>query len=199
MNTPFRTAAAAALALLATGCAHHERMGGGPDRRAEPAVFEYWQMDPCARGEPELPMAGHGMERAGAAGSMGGTGGMGGMTAMAAMGGADWMSCLEGLDLSAEQRATIEQIREQAQGEHWKLMQEMHARGRPGMGMGMGNPPSTASDEEQRRAYDEAAALRKRMFESRLAARGRLLEVLTPAQRERMDRECPGPRGMGPR
>lgn len=199
MNTTFRMAAAVALALLATGCAHRERMGGGSDRRTDAAVFEYWQTDPCARGEPELPMAGHGMGRVGAAGSMGRTAGMGGMDGMAAMGGVGWMSCLEGLDLSAEQRASIEPIRAQAQDEHRKLMQEMHARGRSGMGMGMSKPPSAASDDEQRRAYDEAAALHKRMFESRLATRARLLEVLTPPQRERMDRECSGPRGMGPR
>lgn len=189
MNTTFRTATTAALALLATACAHHERMGGH-DRRTDAAVFEYWQMDPCARGEPELPVAGHGMGRARAAGSMGGEGGMDGMSAMA---GTTWMRCLEGLDLSADQRTRIDQIREQAQGEQRKLMQEMHSRSRPGMGMG--NPSAASSDEDQRRAYDEAAALHRRMFESRLATRTRLLEVLSPPQRERLERECPGPRG----
>ena len=170
MNT-LKLVAAAGFALLATACMHTGPMsrgspgGTGPDHQAhqERVDAEYWQIDPCARSDSPAPAQAHANPHA------------------------DGMRCLDGLDLGSEQRSRITQIRDEMVREHREQMAEMRAH----RTAGMGTPPAATSEQDQRRAYDEAAAVRKRMFESRLEARKRMLDVLTPAQRERFERDCP--------
>ena len=64
------------------------------------------------------------------------------------------------------------------------MMRGMHERG------GMhGRMFDNAAD---RRSYEEMAALHKQMFEMHLQSRQRILDVLTPAQREQLGRGRPG-------
>lgn len=121
-------------------------------------------------------------------GMMGGTGGwgmgpgrMGGGPGMGPgmMGGPGWG--LGQLDLSAEQRARIDEIQADIGRRQWALMNAVHAQGGPMHG--------GAWDEAgERRAYEAMSAVHKQMFELRLEAQKRVMEVLTPAQREQLSR-----------
>lgn len=82
------------------------------------------------------------------------------------------------LDLTGEQRASINQIQREFRGRQWPLMQQMHEL------MWTDSP----DEQAQRRSYDQAAALQKQMFENMLEARKRMDGVLTPQQREQLRR-----------
>ncbi|AOF87191.1 LTXXQ motif family protein [Hydrogenophaga sp. RAC07] len=85
---------------------------------------------------------------------------------------------LERLDLSADQRTRIAAIQNELHERSWASMQAMHA----------GSSPMTTWAEEgaQRQRFEQMSALRQQMFNAHLEARKRILEVLTPQQRERL-------------
>lgn len=157
------TPAGGALALtLLAGCMQ------GPGAGAAPGGA--WGMGP-------------GMMRGGGPGMMMGHGPGGGPGAM-------WG--LERLDLSADQRARIAQIQDEAWRQHEGWMTAMHAQDGP-MARVMGG--TSLDDAAAREAYRQMSALHQQMFEAHLQTRRRILEVLTPAQREQLGRAWDGPRG----
>ena len=91
-------------------------------------------------------------------------------------GGIGWLP-----DLSREQREKIAGIQRDYASKQWPLMQQMHslmwASGAPGTG---------ADDQAERQNYDAVAALRKQMFDNRLAERKEIDAVLTPQQRDEL-------------
>ncbi len=85
---------------------------------------------------------------------------------------------LERLDLSADQRARIAVIHDELQLRHRASMQAMHAES---------GPMSAWTDEAaQSQRFGQMSAQHKQMFDAHLEARRRILEVLTPAQRQRL-------------
>lgn len=122
-------------------------------------------------------MMGAGMGPGGAGMMMGGPGMM--------MGGPGAMWGLERLDLSADQRTRIARIQDETHAQMQAFQQAMHAQDGPMAGV-MG---STALDDAAaRQAYATMSAVHKQMFDLHLQARRRILEVLTPAQREQLGR-----------
>lgn len=112
-------------------------------------------------------------------GMMGGSYGMG----MGMMGSPGTMG-LERHDLSADQRARIAAIHDELQQRHRASMQAMHAES---------GPMSAWTDEAaQRQRFGQMSAQHKQMFDAHLDARRRILEVLTPAQRQRLTTDKPG-------
>ena len=90
---------------------------------------------------------------------------------------------LERLELSDAQRAEIARIQEETWRLHGALMGRMHEQmGAHHRSRGW---PDAAADRAE---YEAMSALHKQMFESMLEARRRVLEVLTPAQREQLGR-----------
>lgn len=172
---------AAAAALLLGACGHPWGPGPGPGAGGSGP----WAMGPGGPGAGWGPM-GPGMMGGGPGGWGMGPGMMGGAWGAGGPGGPGWG--LAGLDLSAEQRSRIGEIQAETARRHWELMSTLHVQGAP-MWRGMAEP---ADAEQARRAYDAMAAVHKQMFELRLEAHRRLLEVLTPAQREQLRRGPPG-------
>jgi Spy/CpxP family protein refolding chaperone len=123
-------------------------------------------------------MMGHGMMGPG----MMGYGPMGPGMMMGAPGA---MMGLERLDLSAEQRSRIAQIQDEAHEQHQVLMELMHAPDGPMTGM-MGGDAS--DDAAARQAYETMSTLHKAMFEAHLETRRKILDLLTPVQREQLTR-----------
>lgn len=95
-----------------------------------------------------------------------------------------------GIDLSAEQRAKMDEIQRDLQQQHWDLMGKLHRQGGP---MYEAFGAGAVDEKKARAAYDAMAEAHKQMFESQLQARKRMEEVLTPEQRDRLRR------GYGPR
>lgn len=91
-------------------------------------------------------------------------------------------------DLSADQRASINQIQREFRSRQWPLMQQMHEL------MWADGAAGTADEQAQRRSYDQLAALQKQMFENMLEARKRMDGVLTPQQRDELRRGWAGAR-----
>lgn len=89
-----------------------------------------------------------------------------------------------GVELSAEQREKIGEIQQEFAGKHWELMGKLHARGGP-MAEAFGGP---FDEKAARGAYDTIAQAHKEMFEAQLQMRKRVEAVLTPQQREQMQR-----------
>jgi Spy/CpxP family protein refolding chaperone len=86
--------------------------------------------------------------------------------------------------LSAEQRTKIAEIQRDVRKRQWPLMQQMHElMWNEGTG-----EPGALDEQAQRRDYDRVAALQKQMFETMLESRKRIDAVLTPQQREEMQR-----------
>jgi Spy/CpxP family protein refolding chaperone len=104
---------------------------------------------------------------------MGGGYGMGMMESPGAMA---WG--LERLDLSADQRARIAAIQNELHERSWASMRAMHA----------GSSPMApwADEGVQRQRFEQLNALHQQMFNAHLEARRRILEVLTPKQREQL-------------
>jgi Spy/CpxP family protein refolding chaperone len=93
-------------------------------------------------------------------------------------------------NLSAEQRTKIADIQRDVRKRQWPLMQQMHE-----LMWNDGTAESGVLDEQaQRRDYERVAALQKQMFETMLESRKRIEAVLTPQQREEMQRR-PRPAG----
>lgn len=90
---------------------------------------------------------------------------------------------LERLDLSAEQRTQIAQIQEDLRRQHQAMMQGMHSQAGPHGGWG--------DEAGERQRYEQMSAVHQAMFESQLVARKRILDVLTPGQREQLGRSGP--------
>ena len=88
-------------------------------------------------------------------------------------------------NLSNEQRAKIGDIQKEFRRKQWDLMEKMHDSQ-----WNAGNPYRDGKFDEQaaRKRYDVMAALHKQMFENSLEERKRIDSVLTPQQREQMQR-----------
>lgn len=110
-------------------------------------------------------------------GVMGGGYGMGMGMGMMGSPGAMWWA-LDRLDLSADQRRRIAAIHDEMHRSHWSAMQALHAQGAPHGGWG--------DDAAERQRFEQMSALHKQMFDAHLEARRRILEVLTPAQRQQL-------------
>jgi len=126
-------------------------------------------------------------------GMMGGYGGYGPGYGMGPgmMGGYGGYGYGYGLNLSDEQRSKIVAIQREDYEKRWKLMDKMHEEGGP-MDLMWGPYDEKAA----RKAYQQMAEAQKEMFELNLQTRKRIDAVLTPEQREQMQR---GWRGRGPR
>lgn len=98
-----------------------------------------------------------------------------------------------GLDLSEEQRAKIAEAQQDFAQKHWELMGRMHQQGGP---MSYAFGPGAIDEKAARKAYEAMADAQKQMFELSLQTRKKIDAVLTPEQREQMQR---GWRGRGPR
>ncbi len=91
------------------------------------------------------------------------------------------MAPLDGLGLNAEQQSRIDEIRSDARQRGLEILRAAQAPREP--------PPAQvapADEPEDRRTYDAMAAAHRQVFELHLQARKRILEVLTPVQRERL-------------
>jgi len=98
-----------------------------------------------------------------------------------------------GLDLSDEQRAKIGEAQQEFAQKHWELMGRMHQQGGP---MSYAFGPGAIDEKAARKAYEAMAEAQKQMFELSLQTRKKIDAVLTPEQREQMQR---GWRGRSPR
>jgi Spy/CpxP family protein refolding chaperone len=98
-----------------------------------------------------------------------------------------------GLDLSDEQRAKIGEAQQEFAQKHWELMGRMHQQGGP---MSYAFGPGAIDEKAARKAYEAMADAQKQMFELSLQTRKKIDAVLTPEQREQMQR---GWRGRGAR
>lgn len=132
-------------------------------------------------------MGGYGM----GPGMMGGYGGYGMGPGM--MGGYGGYGYGYGLDLSDEQRTKIGEAQQEFAQKHWELMGKMHQQGGP---MSYAFGPGAIDEKAARKAYEAMAEAQKQMFELSLQTRKKIDAVLTPEQREQMQR---GWRGRGPR
>lgn len=169
--------AVAAAALLGTAAVvFSQPFGMGPGMMG-PGMMGGYGMGPGMMG------GGYGM----GPGMMGGGFGMGpGM--MGGHGGYGY-----GFELSDEQRAKIGEAQQEFAQKHWELMGKMHQQGGP-MHQAFG---SGAVDEKAaRKAYESMADAHKQMFELSVQTRKKIDAVLTPEQREQMQR---GWRGRGSR
>ena len=96
-----------------------------------------------------------------------------------------------GLEFSAEQRKQIAEIRQQAAQAHWQLMGTMHGRGRR---MHDVFTPGALDEKGAREAFQAMLDSHKAMFELQLDVRKKIDALLTPAQREQLERYWGGRR-----
>lgn len=192
----FITIVAACSALALSACGHYgpkaphagdglppaaQGRGSGPTGM----VGQMGQMD------HQGPMHGrmHGaMQGPGGPGPMRGLGALHPMGAMqqgtmGQLGIAGLMFGLESLGLSAEQRARIDEIRNAARQRGLEILRAAQAPGEASAA-----PPPPLEEPVDRGAYDAIAAAHRQVFELHLEARKRILEVLTPEQREHLGR-----------
>jgi Spy/CpxP family protein refolding chaperone len=95
--------------------------------------------------------------------------------------GENWLSAIP--NLTDEQREKIAAIEKEFRQKQWQLMEKMHElavqsrvyRGR-------------LDEQAARRNYDMIAALHKQMFENSLEEQKRIESILTPQQREQLQR-----------
>lgn len=120
-------------------------------------------------------MGGYGM----GPGMMGG-GGMG--PGMMGGYGPGWMPAIP--DLTAEQRSKIAAIQKEMRQKQWTLMEKMHDE------FDAQNPYRSGKFDEQaaRKAYETAEKLHRQMFENSIDAQKRIDGLLTPQQREQLQR-----------
>lgn len=189
MKTRFALAALAAATLSTIAAAQMgpgmgQGMMGGPGKGAGMA------------GQAECPMMGQGMGPGmGGKGMMQGRGhGMHGGQGMmgGAMGQGPGLAALEALDLTPEQRAKITEIRRDVQRRNHALMGSLREIRWQSQDAAKSAELDVAA---ARKRYDEAAAVRKQMFEARLEARAKAEAVLTKEQREQL-RAQPRPMPM---
>lgn len=134
----------------------------------------------CMHRDPQPWGPGSGMGTGWGYGAMGM---MGGGPGMRGMQGPGMLWGLERLDLSAEQRERIARIQDEVRAQHEALMTRMHDH----EGHWLRRGPAWDAPQE-RRSYDELADMRRQMFEMHLQTRQRILDVLTPPQREQLGR-----------
>lgn len=174
MNTRrslFALGLATAAGVALSSCGYPR--GGGPGPGAGP-----WAMGPG--------MPGPGMMGDGPHGWMMGPGMMGGGPGGWGMGwGMGWG--LGRLDLSAEQQARIAEVQADIGRRQWALMNTLHAQGGPLQG-----GPGPWDEAAERRAYEAMASVHRQMFDLHMEGRRRVMEVLTPAQREQLARGAAG-------
>jgi Spy/CpxP family protein refolding chaperone len=138
-----------------------------------------WGMGPGLMGGYGGP-GGYGM----GPGMMGGYGGPGGYGPGMMGGGCGYGGDgYAGLDLSADQRKKIADIREQTGKAMWQLMGTMHEQGYHMGGMW---GPGALDEQAARKAYDTMAATHKAMFDMQLDARRKIDAVLTQEQRDKL-------------
>ncbi len=188
-------AAAVTAALALSACSHPGGHGPGPGAMGAGPMGSGPMGPHGAMGGGPGPMGSMPMGGMGGMGGMGPGPGMGmgmmgagpawGPGGMGMMAGPGTLWGLERLDLSAEQRTRIAQIQDEARRQHQAMMQAMHAQGGP-MAQVMGG--TALDDEAARQAYARMADVHRQMFDAHLQTRRRILEVLTPAQREQLGR-----------
>lgn len=101
------------------------------------------------------------------------------------MGGWGGHGALYGLsDLTADQRKAIDQARQDFWKKQWPLMQAMHSA----MWNGEQDLGKPFDDQAARKNYDAIAALQKQMFDNMIEMRKHIDAVLTPKQREELQR-----------
>lgn len=89
------------------------------------------------------------------------------------------------LDLSAEQRAKIAEIRQDISRRQWELMRSMHEQD---WHMGDAWRSGSFDEKEARKAFEAMNEAHKKMFEASIEARKRVDAVLTAQQREQLKR-----------
>lgn len=90
-------------------------------------------------------------------------------------------------NLSSEQRARIGDTRKEFHRRQWDLMEKMRdAQWNSGSLYHDGK----FDEQAARKRYDAMAVLHKQMFENSLEERKRIDSILTPPQREHMQRGC---------
>jgi Spy/CpxP family protein refolding chaperone len=150
-------------------------------------------------GPQDCPMMGQGMGPGmGGQGMMHGRGGMHGqgmhgqgMRGAQGMREGPGLRDIEALDLTAEQRGKLTQIRRDLQRRTHALMGSMHEVGWKRQDLAAAPELDVAA---ARKLYDEGAAVRKQIFEARLEARAKAEAVLTKEQREQLRKSArPGP------
>ena len=187
MRTRFALAALAAATLSTLALAQmgpgmgHGTMGGRG-------------MGPGA-GQQDCPMMGQGMGPGmGGKGMRHGQGGMhgGGMHGGGMMGEdmarGPGLAAIEALELTPEQRAKVTELRRDVQRRNHALMGSMREIRWKGQDL-RGAPELDAA--ASRKLYEEGAAVRKQMFESRLEARAKAEALLTKEQREQLRKTRP--------
>lgn len=90
-----------------------------------------------------------------------------------------------GLDLTAEQRAKVAAIQRDFRRWQWEAMEKMHDLD---WRSDEARREGKFDEQAERKAYDQMATLHKQMFENSLEARKRFDAVLTPQQREQLQR-----------
>lgn len=122
-------------------------------------------------------------------GMMGGWGGGGGWgPGMMGGGGPGWgQGALAGLDLSKEQRDKIADIEAEVRAKERALMRSMHD-----LDWRMGDAWQDGRFDEQaaRQAFDAMSAVRRQMFDLWVDSRKQIDAVLTPAQREQLQKRA---------
>jgi len=188
MRTRFALAALAAATLSTLAAA---QMGPGMGH----GMMGGQGMGPGA-GPQDCPMMGQGMGPGrGGMGMMHGRGGMHGGPGMmgGAMGQGPGLAAIEALDLSAEQRNKVTEIRRDLQRRNHALMGSLREIRWKGQDLAKAPELDAAA---ARKLYDEGAAVHKQMFEARLEARAKAEAVLTKEQREKL-RALPRPGRAG--
>lgn len=122
-------------------------------------------------------MGGYGM----GPGMMGGHGMGPGM--MGGYGSGGWEASIP--DLTNEQRTKIAGIQKELRQKQWALMGRMHEDAMSG---GFFYRDGKFDEQAARKAYDVTASLHKQMFENSLEAQKRIDSLLTPKQREQLQR-----------
>lgn len=92
-------------------------------------------------------------------------------------------------DLTSEQRKKIGEIQKDQRQKQWQLMEKMHEQN---FQSGGAYRDGKFDEQAARKRYDEMAALRKQMFENSLQERKRIDDVLTPQQRQQLQRPWGG-------
>ena len=185
MRTRFALAALAAATLSTLAAAQMgPGMGHGMGHGMGPGM-----------GQPDCPMMGQGMGGMGGKGMRHGQGGMHGGGMMGDdMARGPGLAAIEALDLTPEQRAKVTELRREVQRRNHALMGSMREIRWKGQDLRSAPELDAAA---ARKLYDEGAAVRKQMFESRLEARAKAEALLTKEQREQL-RKAPQAHRHGP-
>jgi Spy/CpxP family protein refolding chaperone len=118
-----------------------------------------------------------------------GPGMMGGGYGPGMMGGYGAGNCSPGIpDLTNEQRTKIAGIQKEFRTKQWALMEQMHEQSPFGGFYRDGK----LDEQAARKAYDVTANLHKQMFENSLEMQKRIDGVLSPKQREQLQRASGG-------